>query len=117
VLLGSRGCALSAIVRCTEMLNIKQHKKIELHTDVDTYFARSDTSTPTNEFGDVPSIADTTILDWLFILGQLVVDITTIVIFRLDKFCWYWRFGSAVTKTSKPALSATDNNSPLSKVG
>jgi len=38
--------------------------------------------------------------------GQLVVRMTTIAMVRPARFCWYARFWSVVTKTSKPACSA-----------
>jgi len=50
-----------------------------------------------------------------WIRGQLVVLRTTMEMTRSTKFCWYLRFLSVVTKTSKPAASAANISSPFWK--
>src|SRR2546427_11299079 len=44
---------------------------------------------------------------------QLVVSKTTIPIRRPERFCWYFRLVSVLTKTSYPSPSAMFSKSPL----
>ncbi len=48
--------------------------------------------------------------------GQLVVLRTTTAMLREARFCWYLRFASVVTSTSRLWLSAAAANSPFFKV-